>query len=164
MTTIRRVGASSVATLFGVAAVVLLTSLIAPKWTQAAGLDVWELPALRNEIETTVKSNRAMTAELEENKMRLAFKQELIDGLLTQRASLKEVTNQFLLINQSQSASICAIRATYKGATDEEKTARNVISFAVLKSQGSFTQQMEVMARLTLELRELTGDPSAETR
>jgi len=133
MTTARRVGATSVAAMFGVAAAVVATSLMAPKWTQAAGLDVWDLPALQNQIENSARKDLIMNAEFEDNRTRMALKKQLIEDLLAERASLKEVTARFLTINRTQESCTFAIRAGYKGATDEEKTARNVISFAVLR-------------------------------
>jgi hypothetical protein len=163
MTSVRRVGKTSVATMFGVAATVLLTSLIAPKWTQAAGLDVWNLPTLQNQLETSVQNDRDMNAEIENNRNRLSLKTRLIDDLLAQRTSLKEVTAQFLIINQARQSTAFAIRKAYEGATDEEKTARNVISLASLRMSGSFTKRAEVLSRLTSELREFTGDLAAET-
>jgi hypothetical protein len=164
MTTVHRVGATSAATLFGVAVTVVLTSLIAPKWTQAAGLDVWKLPELQNQLETAAKNEVVLNAEFQDNRTRMAVKRQLIDELLAERATLKEVAAQFLSVNQSNESCIVAIRASYKGATDEEKTARNVIAHAVMQMSGSFTERAEVMARLSLELRKLTRDPVAETR
>lgn len=164
MTTVNRVGATSAATLFGVAVTVVLTSFLAPKWTQAAGLDVWKLPELQGQLEAAAKSDVVLNAEFQENRTRMAVKRQLIDELLAERASLREIAAQFLIVNRSNESCMFAIRASYKGATDEEKTARNVISHAVLTASGSFTERAEVIARLSLELRELTGDPAAETR
>jgi hypothetical protein len=163
MTNVRRVGATSAATLFGVAVAVILTSLAAPKWTQAAGLDVWNLPTLQNQLETSARNDFAMNAEIEDNRNRLAMKTQLIDELVAQRTSLKEVTDQFLVLNQNRQSTTFAIRASYSGATIEEKTARNVIAVAEMRLTGSFIEKAKLLARLTGELREITGGPAAET-
>jgi hypothetical protein len=166
MTSNRRVGAPSAATLFGVATTVVLMSLVAPKWAQAAGFDVWNMPALESQLEASTRNDRAMNAEIEDNRNRMAFKTQLVNELLEKRTSLKEVTAQFLALNRTRQSTLLAIRRTYPGETDEEKTARNVISLAVLnlKTNASFTQKAEVLARLTSELCELTGNPTAEAR
>jgi hypothetical protein len=163
MTNVRRVGATSAATLFGVAVAVIATSLAAPKWTQAAGLDVWNLPTLQNQIETSAKNDIAMNAEIEDNRNRLAMKTQLIDELVAQRASLKEVTEQFLILNQNRQSTTFAIRTSYSGATIEEKTARNVIAVAGMRLTGSFIEKVKLLARLTGELREITGASASET-
>jgi hypothetical protein len=162
MTNVRRIGATSAATLSGVAVAVILTSLAAPKWTQAAGLDVWNLPTLQNQIETSARNDLTMNAEIEDNRNRLAMKTLLIDELVAQRTNLKEVTEQFLILNQNRQSTTFAIRASYAGATDEEKTARNVIALAGMRLSCSFVEKVKLLARLTVELRNLTGDPTVE--
>jgi hypothetical protein len=44
MTTVRRAGATSAATLCGLALVIVLAQAIAPEWTRRFGLDLWNLP------------------------------------------------------------------------------------------------------------------------
>jgi hypothetical protein len=162
MTNVRRIGATSAATLSGVAVAVILTSLAAPKWTQAAGLDVWNLPTLQIQIETSARNDLAMNAEIEDNRNRLAMKTLLIDELVAQRTNLKEVTEQFLILNQNRQSTTFAIRASYSGATDEEKTARNVIALAGMRLTCSFVEKVKMLARLTVELRNLTVDHAVE--
>jgi hypothetical protein len=162
MTTVRRTGTVSVANVFGLALTVGLVSLAAPKWTEEVGLDIWDVPALQKEIETEANLGLDLNLEIEESKSRLELKEQLIANLRAGRITLKEVTAAFLTLNESQPVSMFLIRSIYQGATDEEKTARNAIAFAIQRKSDSPARETEVLARLLTEFRELTGNPAAE--
>lgn len=156
MTAVRRFGKTSAASLLGVAVTVLTTCLIAPEWTQAAGLDLWHVPELRSQLEAENTKKQEIDADLEESRNRIVLKQQIIDELVAGTATLKEATAQFLELNQGHEASMLAIRKAYKGASDEEKTARNVITYAAWRLNGSFVQRVQLLARLTRELRQMS--------
>lgn len=62
---------------------------------------------------------------------RIALKEHLIGELAEGRQTLDEVTTVFLQLNQDSDICMNVVRASYPGATDEERIARNVIAFAV---------------------------------
>ncbi|MFO0822457.1 MAG: hypothetical protein U0792_04950 [Gemmataceae bacterium] len=83
---------------------------------------------------------------------RIEIKESLVHQLIEGRLSLAEVTRQFLVMNQDRPGYMEVIRATYAGSNDEEKTARNVISYVTVElSRASSEQQAEVLERLEYE-------------
>jgi len=162
MPSVSRAGATSVATLCGLALTVGMAYLAAPQWIKAVGLDVWHVIALRNEIEIESKAGLDLGVEIEQSKCRLMLKYQLIDNLWAGQTTLKDVTTQFLSLNQSERGCMLMIRSNYKGATDEEKTARNVLDFVTQRKCGSSAQDAEMLAQLVIEFRQLTGNPAAK--
>jgi hypothetical protein len=60
---------------------------------------------------------------------RLALKDQIIAELVEGRTTLADATRQFMAINSSSDATRAAVEDNYRGATYEEKAARNVIEF-----------------------------------
>jgi hypothetical protein len=155
MTTVRRAGATSAATLFGLALTIGLADVAAPEWIEAVGLDLWDVPTYNQEMESTAKSASSVAEEIEGSKRRQALKERLIDGLLSKHLTLREVTKEFLALNDSRPLCKLMIHTSFDGATDEEKTAQNVLFYAVRRKQGSLIDHLQTIARLTHELDEL---------
>jgi hypothetical protein len=155
MTTARRAGASSAATLFALATAIVLAHVVAPDWTKAAGLDLWEVPALRNQTANYAKHCSELNEEIEESRNRVAIKEHLIELLVSGEMSLKDVTDEFLELNRGHNNYMIMIRRTFNGSTDREKIARNVLAFTSQRERGSLFQRMAVMARLMNEFEEL---------
>ncbi len=162
MRTARRPGAASTLIVVGLAVSFGLACLAAPKWIEAAGLDVWTLPTLQKQLEAEAKGGNDLTYEIEESKRRVALKEKLIANLRAGETTLKEVVTEFLSIDQTQSDTMFLIRATYPGATDEEKMARNVLNFVLQRQSESPAKEAEISARLLKEMREIAGDPAVE--
>lgn len=107
----------------------------------------------------------ALTAELEgmsrELRQRIEVKNRLVDELLAGRTTLAEVTTQFLAMNQTRKEYMVTVRMHYSGATDAEKTARNVIGFASTDIAGYCPiQRALVLVRLEYQLQQLTLNES----
>ena len=164
MSTMRRTGATSAATLFGIAATVICANLLAPDWTKAAGLDVWNVPSLRAQVESDTRQGAGISFEIEESRRRFILKEEIIDDLLSDRITLKDATAQFLTLNEHHSGAMMVIRAAYRGATDEESTARNVIALAIPRLEGSFTEKAAILARLAFELDQISSEAADSAR
>src|SRR5262245_11999482 len=79
MTVIRRPGAASVSVLVGVTVSLAVAHLIAPEWSRPAGLDVWNLPELRQ----TQKQIDDERAELDGARARLQHRIEAADHIAT---------------------------------------------------------------------------------
>ena len=155
MVTSRRVGTSSVAVLFVTALTFGLAACIAPNWIETAGLDLWEVPALRKKMEDLSANDLVLKARLEDAHARLAVKEQLIDSLLAGRTTLKTVASEFIALDRTHPAVICSVRAAYKGATDEEKFARNVFEFAMAQLKNRGTREYVILRRLEAELQQL---------
>lgn len=157
MTTVRRAGATSATTLFGLAMTIGVAHAVAPEWTVAAGLNIWEAPALSQEIETCSKHCGMVSEQIEESKNRAAIKEHVIDLLIDGQMRFKDAADQFLELNRGLPGHMATIRRSYEGATDEEKTARNVMAYVAQRERGSLFHRMGVRARLLAESHELAS-------
>jgi hypothetical protein len=87
---------------------------------------------------------------------RIAYKEALISRLVAGRATLDEVTAEFLRLNRDTMA-LDMIRFQYPGSSDEEKTARNVLEYVRLQRLPA-DQDGRVTARLRQEFERRFGD------
>jgi hypothetical protein len=101
---------------------------------------------------------------------RIAIKNDLIAELIAGRTTLPEVTQKFLVMNQSHSEYMTSIRATYPGDTDEEKTAQNVLGYIQAElARETPARRAEILGRLKAQFEaaypsefgaDLPGDPA----
>ncbi len=160
LTSLRRAGATSVAALLGLAVLIGIAHANSPVWTEAAKRENWDVLAARNQAEAATKEGVDLDHEIDDSHRRLGLKEHLIDDLLAERASLKEVTDEFLTLNETQPAFMLVVRATYAGATDREKIARNVIDYALYRDKNALSHKIHLLARFANELQQLLHDPA----
>lgn len=85
---------------------------------------------------------------------RIMYKEELIGQLIDGRLSLPEVAVEFVQLNED-TAVLEVIREQYPGASDEEKSAYNVLDF--VRTRLNKKQDAEVLARLNREFEQKYG-------
>lgn len=94
---------------------------------------------------------------------RAAAKDELITALIAGRLTLAQVAAEFLRLNAEDEGVVFAVRQLYPGATDEEKSARNVLRFVSLHPIPT-SDRDRALVRLEREFAETFGlAASAET-
>jgi hypothetical protein len=102
----------------------------------------------------------AFSEELENAQLRVnqrnAWKDHLITQLLEGRHSLDEVAAEFLQMNRESRLCMRAVRDNFPGATDEEKTARNVIAFTLARARSP-EHKKELQTRLEREFEQRYG-------
>ena len=140
-----------------------------PQWTIVPAAVVFVVAALFVSVESgTVGGDvatcadpemdaerRRMQAQLESAVARIAYKDELINRLIADQATLAEVAGEFLRMNQTTPA-LGIIRDLYPGSDDEEKSARNVIEF-VRQRKLPAERNAEVLGRLRREFERAYG-------
>ena len=109
---------------------VLAAGLLHPTWAKSAGVDVWNLSALKGEVRAAAGENSRLDAEDGQVQQRMAVKEALVAELIAGRTTLAEVTARFTEMNVTRPTYMAVIREAYPGATDQEKAARNVIGYA----------------------------------
>ncbi|MFO0824289.1 MAG: hypothetical protein U0792_14445 [Gemmataceae bacterium] len=118
-------------------------------------------PAIQPYLMTTeTDRDRARGSELDQIKSdlrhRIELKNMLVSELLAGRRGLADVTAQFLSLNQAHEEYMSVIHTQYSGATDTEKTARNVIGYAAINlGDCGPIQRAMILARLECELCEM---------
>lgn len=133
----------------------------APGWAEHVGLDVWNVPTLREEVEVETRRGHDLSAHDEDIRQRIEVKEILVADLIAGRATLAEVTAQFLALNRGRPYYMETLRETYPAATDEQTTALAVLGFVTPRlADEPLDRQAEVSARLEAELSRI--DDAAE--
>ena len=133
------------------------TAIARPAWAMSAGLDVWNMPALREEVAASVELGRELEAEDSQIFRHIEVKEQLIRELIAGRIALADATTQFVLLDHDYPEYMIVIRQTLPGATDFEKMARNVLVFAEARLENEpALRRVVILARLDAELRVLS--------
>jgi len=104
-----------------------------PTWASSIGADVWNMPSLKEELRANTEEASVLANQDDEIRHRISLKEVIIADLLANRITLAEATEQFTVMNASRPQYMTMIRSSFPGETDQEKFARNVISFALLR-------------------------------
>jgi len=127
-----------------------------PSWAKSAGVDVWNLPTLEQELREGNKTSRELTIVDSEIQQRIVVKEMKIGELIAGRLSLAEVTDEFLAMNRDQPGYMVSIRVQYTGRTDREKVARNVIHYVHSRVDDD-VEESALLSHLDAELDEMTS-------
>lgn len=145
--------------LVAVAFVGVLT--IHPTWAKSLGADVWNMPALKEQLRESQNDIARLDAEDQGVRQRIAVKESLVQDLLAGRATLAEVTEQFTALDASRPEYMDILRANHPAASDREVMARNVISYALPRVPAE--ERAAVSSKLEVDLQQmLSGAGAAE--
>lgn len=139
--------------LFALALPVFAVGLVRPAWAQSVGLDVWNVPALQAEMRASADASDRLDEKDHEVQQRMAVKESLVAELIAGRTTLAEVTARFTDMNATRPDYVASIRATFSGTTDLEKSARNVIDYAL--ARVPVAERAAFAARLEAELQQM---------
>lgn len=143
----------------GFVALVLTTWAADPVWARAAGLDVWNVGRLEDELRRYRADENRLQAEFEVHQHRFAVNdllaQEVIDG----RRPLAAAADLYWQLNQETPGFATSVRFYYRGPTLSAKVAQNLLLRA--ERQGRFEpgRKAEVLARLRAEYAAAYGEP-----
>ncbi|MCX7664116.1 MAG: hypothetical protein N2112_01065 [Gemmataceae bacterium] len=99
-------------------------------------LDQWSLEDDTNpaqHMEEIIPAGREQFSSLE----RISLKEEALQALLRGEKSLKQTVELFLWTNEQDSNTMNYVRRFYAGQSDEERVARQVISFAKFRRMAN---------------------------
>jgi hypothetical protein len=135
-----------------IGAVVLIAH---PTLAQSIGADVWNMPALKEQVRAADAEDDRLTSEDDDVLRRIAIKDAIVAEMIAGRTTLADATDRFTELNTGRPRYLAALRDCYPGATDQEKFARNVISFAV--SRVAPEERAALSSRLETELRQMVA-------
>jgi hypothetical protein len=122
------------------------------RWGAALVAEAFEARSARVEFRAEQELHDHLALVSRDLMHRIAIKNELIAELIAGRTTFPEVTQKFLVMNQSHPEYMTSIRAAYPGDTDEEKTAQNVLGYVRAElEQETPTRRAEVLARLRVQ-------------
>lgn len=132
-----------------------------PHWVTAAGLDVWNAPALQREYEEGVERSRGLDADGDKILCRIEVKEALVQQLIDGRITLAEVSARFLAMNRTYADQMQTLRHAYPDITDAERSARNVVTFVQARMNGlPPARKAEVALRVAGEFHGLDFEPA----
>jgi hypothetical protein len=124
-----------------------------PTLAQSIGADVWNMPDLKEQVRAAGVEEDRLAEEDDDVLRRIAIKDAIIVDLIAGRVTLAEATEHFTALNADRPRYLAALREVYPGATDQEKFARNVISFVVARVEPH--ERAAISSRLETELRQM---------
>ncbi len=127
---------------------------------QSLGMDVWNYSALQKELRAGEDQSRELNERSAVIAHRIAVKDTIVADLLAGKITLATATDRFLELNAGMPEYMDVIRSTFAGDTDHERTARNVISFAVAAVRPD--DRPAVASRLESQLHDMTGSFASE--
>ena len=124
-----------------------------PTWARSIGADVWNVPALNEQVRTSEVEDDRLTAEGDDVLRRIAIKEAIITELLAGRTTLADASERFAALNGARPDYVATLREVFPGATDQETYARNVISFALPRVPAQDRDALS--SRLEAELQQI---------
>jgi hypothetical protein len=102
------------------------------------------------------EANVELEARKERLNVRLEFKEQLMQGLIEERYTLDQVAREFMRVNSQDEATSQSIMEIYPEATDEAKSAHNVIDFLVPRDMKA-AEKDRLMTKLLDDYQQLYG-------
>jgi hypothetical protein len=100
-----------------------------PNLARAAGVDFWNLGEARAALAAATEESVALSHRDDTVLRRIVIKEDLVADLLAGRTDLAAVAARFLELNADEPAYLEVLRASVRGDSDLERSARNVIEY-----------------------------------
>jgi hypothetical protein len=127
-----------------------------PEWPADAGLDLWNMPSLRSEIEQRQQRYDELDAQLRATEQRMACKNEVALDLIDGRITLREAIAAFRSANTNNRYFIPVMRYRYPNASEDELHARNVLD-TIVGLLDRDPRREEILAHLYADLEAITN-------
>lgn len=155
----RRPGIASVAALGGITAALLAAHVVAPEWSRAAGLDVWNAVA----AETERRATEDRRGELEDLHGRLrqqmAVAEQLATRLIDGDIPLAAAADEVMVANRGRDAFYFVLQREHPSATTERQmAARYLIAKVKDRYYDDPSSGTAVLARLEAEYRTIPAE------
>jgi hypothetical protein len=122
-----------------------------PELTSDLGLDVWNMPGLRRQMDQDRRQIEEMKARCATVMRRIQYKTGVVDDVIAGRATLFAAAAQFRDLDGDQF--IALFRRQYPGRNDDERFCRNVIDFVAARSSNE-PSAARALTRLTNQLEQ----------
>jgi hypothetical protein len=162
MTAIRRPGVASVAVLLGLCASLATAHTIAPDWSRSAGLDVWNLSALKEEYRCATEERAEMQSREERAVARRAAGNQIAAKLVTNTIALPVAADELSEVFQQDDGTRGMLKTLFPNAPGERhRFARHAIDRVVVLLANDPVQRAAVVARLETEYRAMCAPPES---
>lgn len=134
-----------------------------PTWTQDAGLDFWNFPALEAELATETRLEQEFVHKREVVHNTLAYRSGVTDDLIAGHITLDEAAAQFLAFNEADPQRGAATRLFFPAPTLAESTRQQLLSFVAARLTDPCcprgTLSIDLQSELDTYLRSHTPGP-----
>jgi hypothetical protein len=128
MTNARRAGATSAATLFGLALTIVFAHAIAPEWIRRAGLDVWNLPSAIADSQTADQQLASLNAQEEQLFQEITLGDSIIAQITAGSLSLEAAVDEMEPIMRNRSGFAVTVQQYYGVSSFRQGVALYLIS------------------------------------
>jgi hypothetical protein len=151
MTTIRRTGATSAGTLFGLALTVVLANAIAPGWVQSSGLDVWNLPSAISANKCADQDCVSLREQEQKLMQEIQLANKIADELASGTITLKEAIDELEPVMRNRNGFVSTMQANYSATSLREGVARYLLSHIPRLLEHNPDQLTDTLSRLECE-------------
>lgn len=122
---------------------------------ERVGLDVWNVPALHDQLHAAEADRDALTDLQEHLHAQAQATDTVVRRLLDGRVPLAEAAGDLGVINADRAAMLLVMREAHPGATDRELFARYAVNKVCMMLDGDPSRTEAEMVRLGAEFRTL---------
>ncbi len=133
-----------------------------PVLAEAAGLDVWNVGRLEDELRETNVAGDKLTAIHVANQSQYQLNQAILFDVIGGKRKLAIAAEQLWKMNQQSPGYTYVIPARRKGPTIIAKVAHNIMYSASQELRDNPVQQRELVVRLRAEYEAAYGVPAPE--
>lgn len=151
MTTVRRAGTASAAALSAIILTIGLVQVAAPRWTERIGLDIWNLPALREQLQAHGREWEQLAGREEQLGREIELLDHLTNRLADGHVSLSEATDVAEPIMRNRAGFELCAELNYPAPTLRHSVARFLIARVGRSLEDDLSRSVAVSARLNGE-------------
>jgi hypothetical protein len=151
MSTTRRAGTATVGTLTGLGLVVGLIHLTAPRWVNSLGLDVWNLPSLREDLRVTQQEGAVVDQRRQQIRHEIELADYITDELIHGRLTLAQATDRLEPMLRNRDGFECAWKQSYRMPSFRHGVAWYAIRRVEYRLRDDPARQVKITAQLEKE-------------
>jgi hypothetical protein len=128
MTNARRAGATSAATLFGLALTIVFAHAIAPEWIRRVGLDVWNLPSAIADSQSADRQSASLNAQEDQLFQEITLGDSIAAQIVAGSLSLEAAVDEMEPIMRNRSGFVITMQQYYGVSSFRQGVALYLIS------------------------------------
>jgi hypothetical protein len=156
MTTARRAGTTTVATLLGLAVVIGGAHTVDPQWTKKTGLDIWNVPDLVEAEKESQQEWLVLQARAEQLRVEIEITDHLASRLVAGTMSLESAVSVIEPLLSSRSGFLLTASIEYPAPTPRLVVARYLMARIDCVNLKGPATRCEVVARLQREYEDMS--------
>jgi hypothetical protein len=155
MTTVRRAGATTVATLCGLALTVVAADAFAPRWVQEAGLDIWNMPSAIAANKAADEKYASLKAKEEKLYHEIQLSNNISEELAAGTITLKDAVDEMEPVLRNRTGFVATLQVSFGTSSVREGVARYLISRIPRSMTHDLVELSNTLYRLECEFETL---------